>query len=145
MKKGFSLVELVFVIVIIGILATIAITRFSNIGEQARANSIMKIITDAESSIPSAYVSLVDMELNTSVVSLSDFISITNQDWIFKDNNNTLSYKKGGVEAYIKLSDVNRTLSTYLSWKDVNDTELKNSFNIVTGSTTEERNRTIPF
>ena len=145
MKRAFSMIEIIFVIVIIGILATVAIPRLTGIGEQAKANSIIKILVDAESSVPPAYISLVDMELNQSAVNLSDLLNITSSDWNLTGNSAT--YNKGGVVASINLDVANRTISTNLNWSEITDSHLAKSFEIATGVSVgvTERNSTTKF
>ena len=147
MKRAFSMIEVVFVIVIIGILAAIAIPKLSGVGEQAKANSILKILVDAESSVPPAFVNLVDMELNTTAVHLDDLLTITSSDWSLPVDSDVASYNRGGIVASITLDSTNRVIKTNLDWSGVTDSDLIKSFETVTGvaSGVTERNVTIPF
>jgi prepilin-type N-terminal cleavage/methylation domain-containing protein len=76
MKKGFTLIELIFAIVIIGVLAAVAVPKFTNLKGNAEVNNIIKIAKDAESSVPSAAVNMSDLENNSTYV-LSDILSLS--------------------------------------------------------------------
>jgi len=51
MKKSFTLIELIFVIVIIGLLAVVAIPKFKNLTLHAKNASIKSIINSVQDSI----------------------------------------------------------------------------------------------
>ncbi|ACM93436.1 putative pilin [Nautilia profundicola AmH] len=51
MKKAFTLIELIFVIVIIGVLASIAIPKFKNLTTHAKSSGIKSVVTSVQSSI----------------------------------------------------------------------------------------------
>jgi prepilin-type N-terminal cleavage/methylation domain-containing protein len=51
MKKAFTLIELIFVIVIIGVLASVAIPKFNNLTNNAKSSSIKSVVTSVQSSI----------------------------------------------------------------------------------------------
>jgi len=51
MKKAFTLIELIFVIVIIGVLATFALPKFKNLTSHAKSSGIKSLITSVQTSI----------------------------------------------------------------------------------------------
>ncbi|GAX87087.1 conserved hypothetical protein [Lebetimonas natsushimae] len=51
MKKAFTLIELIFVIVIIGLLASVAVPKFTHLTTNAKSSSIKSIITSVQSAI----------------------------------------------------------------------------------------------
>lgn len=85
-RDGFTLVELIFIIVIIGVLSAVAIPKFNNLRENAEVRTLFKVINDAASSVPSAYLNLVDLEGS----------KVANRVYL-----NTLLTMKGGKWHYI--------------------------------------------
>jgi len=51
MKKAFTLIELIFVIVIIGLLASVAVPKFSNLTNHAKDSSAKSVITSIQNSV----------------------------------------------------------------------------------------------
>jgi prepilin-type N-terminal cleavage/methylation domain-containing protein len=51
MKKAFTLIELIFVIVIIGLLASLAIPHFKNLTTHAKNSGVKSVVTSIQSSI----------------------------------------------------------------------------------------------
>jgi general secretion pathway protein G len=55
MKKAFTLIELIFVIVILGLLASVALPKFKNLTKHAKDSSIKSVITSVQSSIDNVH------------------------------------------------------------------------------------------
>jgi len=51
MKKSFTLIELIFVIVIIGLLASVAIPKFTNLTTNAKKSAFKSVITSVQNAI----------------------------------------------------------------------------------------------
>ena len=74
MKKGFTLIELIFVIIIIGILAGVALPKYKGMKENAEVTNVFKVVQDAISSVPPAYLNLED--LNGTEANITDIFEV---------------------------------------------------------------------
>jgi len=82
-RSGFTLIELIFVIVIIGVLAAVAVPKFKNLKQNADAAGVVKTSIDAINSIPSAYVNYRDLEEdNTTASDLQKIVKVSGKGWV---------------------------------------------------------------
>lgn len=79
MKKGFSLLELIFAIVIIGIIASFAIPKYMDSRNSALASTIKRDIVTATTSIQSYYL------VNRKLDKISDAITLNTINWTLTD------------------------------------------------------------
>ncbi|WP_320033351.1 prepilin-type N-terminal cleavage/methylation domain-containing protein [Halarcobacter sp.] len=75
MKSAFSLLELIFAIVIIGIISTFAIPKYLNTRNQALASTIQRDVISTINSIQSYYL------INRKIDNLSDVITLNSKNW----------------------------------------------------------------
>jgi len=75
MKKGFSLLELIFAIVVIGIIGTFAIPKYLETKDSAFVATIKRDITSVTTSIQSYHL------LNQKLDNITDAIEINNKNW----------------------------------------------------------------
>jgi len=112
MRKGFTLIELIFAIVIIGVLAAVAVPQFTNLKQNAEASGAVKVAVDTFASIPSAYVNRVDLEDGT-VTGISDLVNLSGKGWSVDGNTSTFDDNGGtgnSAVVVITLGDRNVTL-----------------------------------
>ena len=81
MKKGFSLLELIFAIVVIGIIASFAIPKYMDTRDSAQASTIQRDLVTATSSIQSYYL------VNRSITNISDAVTVNTNNWTIDSTN----------------------------------------------------------
>lgn len=61
MRKGFTLIELIFVIVVIGILSVVALPKFTNLKQNAEVSNMIKAYTALTTSGSTAYLNATEL------------------------------------------------------------------------------------
>jgi general secretion pathway protein G len=97
MKSAFSLLELIFAIVILGIVASFAIPKYIDTKDTALVSTIKRDLNTAVTSIQSYYL------LNQKIDKISDALSVNDTNWTQTDT--TLVDKNSCLSLEIKTSD----------------------------------------
>ena len=92
MKNGFSLLELIFAIVVLAIIASFAVPKYIDTKDSALVSTIKRDLNTAVSSIQSYYL------LNKKIDKISDAITINDSNWTvtdtkITDKNSCLSFE----------------------------------------------------
>jgi general secretion pathway protein G len=97
MKSGFSLLELIFTIVILGIVASFAVPKYLNTKDSALASTLKRDVSTATSSIQTYYL------LNQRIDKISDALTLNNVNWDITDIK--ISDKSSCLSLEIRTSD----------------------------------------
>ncbi len=87
-KKAFSLIEMIFAIVIIGIVASVAIPKLFETKDEALAVNIKQDVTTFVNAIQGHY-----MLKNSEVAKITDVMSLNNSIWEIEDKSITFKEK----------------------------------------------------
>jgi len=122
MKKAFTLIELIFVIVILGILAAVAIPKFIKLKENAEIKSIVKITTDSADNALAGAINMLDVENKTvNDFELKDILHLIGKNWAYVEPNNW----HWGKFKYPKDADPNKEVAIIALLKDDNGNRIR--------------------
>jgi len=89
MKKAFSLLELIFAIVVIGIIASFAVPKYMDTRNSAMTSTIQRDIVTTTTSIQSYYL------INREIEKISDAVILNKINWEGMDTK-IMTFKDGG-------------------------------------------------
>lgn len=126
-KKAFTLLELIFSIVIIAIISSIAIPKFMDIRNDAMATTIKSDINTIITSIQTSYL------INGKIDKISDVITLNNSIWELEDKSVIFKDKENNC-IIIEISDDDSNIQVTIN-KDVSSTcEKLNNLGIETST-----------
>jgi len=119
-RSGFTLIELIFVIVIIGILAGVAIPKFKDLRQNALVSNLVSVISDFNGSGgASAYLNAVELNgIDKDDLNITNIYKFQGGDWaIDTTDNKTAYYRQGKTDLnatfkYIGNGEVNVTIGS---------------------------------
>ena len=124
MKRAFTLIELIFVIVIIGLLSAVAVPKFLNLKQHAEASNVVKTTVDAAQQAVEVAVNYRDLENNSSF-DLKDIIKLNGKNWSWSNDNNTTEYKiNSNTVAKVTLHSLSK-LEYYINCNNFSDDKTK--------------------
>lgn len=97
MKNAFSLLELIFAIVILGIVASFAVPKYLDTKDSALVSTIKRDVSSAVSSIQSYYL------LNQKIEKINDAIALNDTNWTTTDTK--ITDKNSCLSLEIKTSE----------------------------------------
>lgn len=88
MKKAFSLLELIFAIVVIGIIASFAVPKYIDTRDSALASTIKRDLITVITSVQSYYL------INQEIEKITDSVSVNESNWLVEDKKMLFNDKK---------------------------------------------------
>jgi len=102
-SSAFTLVELIFTIVIIGVLAAVAVPKFKSLEDNAKIGNVAKFYGDITGSVKAAFKNENTLnEVNASDINLTQLFDFTGKGWVLTGSD-TATF-------FVKTSDGNLTL-----------------------------------
>jgi len=139
MKRAFTLIELIFVIVIIGLLAAVAVPKFTNLKQSAKASNIIKTTIDTASAAVNVAVNLRDLEGNNNF-NLKDLVKLNGKGWEYinknMEHNGSYEYNdtKDQTVAKITLYSHKNTIKYKIDCSKFSDSQTHNKCKQLLGS-----------
>lgn len=115
MKSAFSLLELIFAIVILGIIASFAVPKYMDTKDSALVSTIKRDVNTAINSIQSYYL------LNQKIEKISDTMNVNDTNWTIADLK--MTDKNSCLSLEVK-TDSNSTKTLELTIDDTKDTTI---------------------
>lgn len=115
MKSAFSLLELIFAIVILGIIASFAVPKYMDTKDSALVSTIKRDVNTAINSIQSYYL------LNQKIEKISDTMNINDTNWTISDLK--ITDKNSCLSLEVK-TDSNSVKTIELTIDDTKDTTI---------------------
>lgn len=113
MKNGFSLLELIFAILIIGIIASVAVPKFIDSKDEAKASTIKRDIVSATTAIQSYAM------LDSSLTNIDTAIVLSKTNWVVTAGKAVFNDDSGKACVTIEIKDVSDVKSLVI---DIDDT-----------------------
>lgn len=113
MKNGFSLLELIFAILIIGIIASVAVPKFIDSKDEAKASTIKRDIVSATTAIQSYAM------LDSSLTNIDTAIVLSKTNWVVAAGKAVFNDAAGKACVTIEIKDVSDVKSLVI---DIDDT-----------------------
>ncbi len=99
MKKGFSLLELIFAIVVIGIIASFAIPKYLDTRDEAVASTIQRDLATATTSIQTYYLT------NRSISDITEAVQLNTNNWTLDNSKLKITSNNANDCASLEIKD----------------------------------------
>jgi len=99
MKKGFSLLELIFAIVVIGIIASFAIPKYLDTRDEAVASTIQRDLATATTSIQTYYLT------KRSISDITEAVKLNTKNWTLDNNKLKITSSNASDCASLEVKD----------------------------------------